>query len=197
MLYFVIIAMLLLFVLFSPLYIVIEYTRDAANNDFKLKIEYLGITIRAKSRKKGKKKEQEKNQNEDKLSFAKFKSQMDGYVDKFQEIREDVFNVIDFLSRKGVRIKLIDIDLDFGFTDAMSTGIMTGIFNGIAYNAVSVLDHMFFVNDWNINIQPYFNDPRFEVRVRGILKIKNVHIIIMIIKIMRVYFKFSKKVSVK
>ena len=100
---------------------------------------------------------------------------------------------MEYAKQHAVTVKSIDLDMEFDTEDPMRTGILTGTINGGVYNVLAILDNTVGVNDWNIDIRPLFqNQEQLKINFCGIVKIKNVHIIIIVSKILKLYLKIRK-----
>lgn len=181
--------------LLIPFYIDIEYTKNAAENKTKIVFKFLKIRFTPKPRPK------EDKQNTDsaekpkkKFSFKKFKSGFDLWIARFNAVKDDIGDMLDYLGRRAVNIDTFSLTLLFGFDEAATNGIMTGVLNGIAYNILGFLCRHITVRKHKLNIQPDYYAARFDVNVKCILKLKGVHIIIVVIKLMKIYFKGKKTV---
>ena len=101
----------------------------------------------------------------------------------------DIFGFLKFLSRKAIIIKTMDLKIDFGYSDAAATGLMTGILNGSVYNILAVIFNYIKVYKWNVDIIPDFNSDKFDVTFCCISRIKTVHIIAVVIKAFKMFIK--------
>ncbi len=189
----VLIITLIAIVLLVPLTIEVEYKKNVTENKVTAKVKYMGITIDLLKRQPNQKHKADKPQKEaKKLSFSEVKQAIEKGSDIFSEIREDIVHILEYLSRRAVRVNLIKLHIVFGFDDAMYTGMMTGLLNGVAYNVLGLLHHHLTIQKWDVVIQPDFYTARFDIETQGILKIKNVHIMYIGVKMLKLYFKARK-----
>lgn len=180
--------------LMIPLYVNIQYVFDAKNSRARIYLKYLFFTIELvpskKKDKPDKKKKKESKIDEPenkKFTFDMFKS----YMDKIYAIREDIFDVLSILFNKAVYIKDLSIYSEFGFEDPMTTGIVTGAANTVVYNMLSVIERHANLEQRTVSLIPDFDNPHFLVRIKSIIKIKNVHIIVIVLKLLGIFFKIK------
>lgn len=198
MLFFVLLSVIILLVvlffifLFVPFYLEAFYTKDAVTNTVKLNVRYLGMTFSLIPKKSKKKIKQPQEEDSQSFSFDTFKQGFDVFHEKFNDIKDDIIDILKFLSRRAVFFKQLKLRIQFGFEDAMATGITKGLLDGMLYNLVGLLYRYVRIEDWSIETVPDFEHPRFDIETQCILKIKNVHIMIIAIKGLKLYFKLKK-----
>ncbi len=190
----IIIALILLFAIlcFIPLRLFLEYEKNEDKNESKLLIQYgfLKLTLGKKPKKtKEKKIKKEKKP----LTFEEKKEKIKRYAEIFEEVKCDVKNALSYLTNRGIAFEEITLKSDFGFRDAMNTGIFTGIYNGFVYGILSVVHHNSTLKKMDIILNPTFNKPCFNLKARCILRIKTAHIIVVAIKVIKILIKIKKK----
>lgn len=191
----ILLVILVILFLFVPFYLVVEYDKDSITDDMKLFVSYFGLRFNLKPKKKSEKKDDEELKDleeKEKFSITKFKAEFDKYVDIFNEYKDEFTTIMDFLSNRAIYFKIIEYTLNFGFGDAMMTGIMTGSINAVVYNILSIIHNHCTLNEFKININPDFDNTKYETHFKCILKIKSVHIIFIAFRILRIYFKINK-----
>ena len=87
----------------------------------------------------------------------------------------------------------IEIKSEFGFEDAMQTGIFTGIYNGFVYSILGVIHNNSKLKKMDVNLSPNFDKKCFYNRFCCILHIKTVHIMIIAFKVLKIYRKIKKE----
>lgn len=176
-----------------PVYLTIEGEKNREKAGFGLEIRCLFFRIKPKSsgkkKKKVKKKEPPKTPGEEDISFLK---KLENGIKVFKEIEDDVVELLQYISRRAVSVKDINFFMDFGFSDPMYTGIATGLINATVYNFLALLTRIFPVNDFDIKINPDFQNPSFKVYSKCIFRLKNVHIIITVLRVLRLYLRIKK-----
>ena len=93
----------------------------------------------------------------------------------------------------GNFMPLMEVKSEFGFEDAMQTGIFTGVYNGFVYSVVGVIHHNSKIRDMDIKLQPVFGKICFYNRFSCILHIKTVHIIVIAFSVLKILRKVKKE----
>ncbi len=203
---FVIIALIIFFIallLFVPVYVVFEAWAHDKKNDFTVKIKYLFLNIKmnpkknpGKSGKKPKTKKsikdvKEKENTKEKGSKTTLEKIEKG-IEVYKYIEDDVAEIIAYAADHAVTVKQLKLIMRFGLDDAMYTGIATGALYGVIYNVIALLDRHLTVHNHEVNLTPEFEGKCFALDGKCILKVKNVHIMIIVFKVLKMYFKITK-----
>ena len=101
-------------------------------------------------------------------------------------------DILHYASEKEINIRKLTFFLDFGMKDPMNTGISTGAIYGVIYNMLALLNNAFEVEECDVKINPDFERKHLDITSQCILKIKSVHIIIIVFKVLKMYFKITK-----
>lgn len=180
-------------VLLFPIRLLVNYKKDEVENVTTLDIKYMFFTFRAYPSKKTKNNKQEKpKKNKEPFSFEKKKTEIEKYIRIFDAVKADVIKIMDYATSKAMVIEKIGINVEFGFEDAMHTGIFTGIINGFVYNILGIVHHKCVLQDMDVNIQPVFGNKCYKIQSQCIIKMKNVHIIIVAINVLKLMRKMKK-----
>lgn len=183
----IIIAVLLL----TPMYIDIKFVYSEKTATPRIIIRYMNLKIplvpRDKKADKGKPKKKAADSDEKKLSADTLK----GYAGDFDKVKDDVFEVLNILFKKAVHINELSIYSVFGFDDPMFTGIATGAVNAFVYNMLGLISKATNLYNYNITLKPDFDKPQLMIRIQSIIKIKNVHIIVIVIKLLKIFYKIK------
>lgn len=179
--------------LIIPLYVNIQYVFDTKKSDARVYLKYMFFIIELlPSKKKNKPDKKKKETKSDEPENKKFTfDTFTGYMNKVYTIREDIFDVLSILFNKAVFIKDLSIYSEFGFDDPMTTGLVTGAANTVVYNMLSVIERNSNLGRKTVSLIPDFDNPHFLVRVKSIIKIKNVHIIVIVFKLLGIFFKIK------
>ena len=113
----------------------------------------------------------------------------------FNAVKDDIIKILDFASARLVKIQKLDLDIKFGLDDPMETGILTGAVNGAVYTILGVVHNHSYIEKCDINITPDFENVCHSVRFDCIIRMKNVHITVILIKILKVVKKIKKILS--
>lgn len=196
----------LLLLLLIPSYVDISFKMDEFEKKTAVTFRYLFIRLRlapGKGHKEGKKNRKKQKDvsagaGEKKKKFSAkdtWEKTKNGYG-LFKEVKSDVSGILLYAKKHLVKIDLIGLDIVFDRDDPMDTGIMTGALNGGIYNILALLDNSIGVLEKNIKITPLFqNKDYISADTRCIVRIKNVHIIVILIKLIPVLIKIKRSVK--
>ncbi len=179
--------------LLIPLRLALKFDRDGVNNDFTLTVKYLFFTFKPskKNKKKNKPKKNEVSEKEP-FSFEREKARLERYISLYDKLKDDIVRLLDYCARRYVVFEKIGVDIDFGFGDAMYTGIFTGLLNGFVYSVLGIIHHCSDLRDMQVNIQPDFDGTKLNTHAECILRLKNVHIIVIIVNVLKILNKIKK-----
>ena len=111
----------------------------------------------------------------------------------YAECKEDISDILKYAAQNAITFKQLNTDIKFDFESPMNTGIATGVVNGVVYNVLAFLDNSVGVKKHSVNIQPlFYNSNYMSAHIYGIVRLKNVHIMVILIKSIRLYFKIRK-----
>lgn len=191
--------LILLFLLFVKLNFkfIIEY---GFNNENFVKLRFyvihpvLGINIKLNNKEEKKeeitKNEPQKEEEIEKTSFIKKAKD----VKKNFDIIKDTFSNSKQSIKKTINIKKLDLNIDFGLSDAALTGISTGVLWASVYSVFSVLTKIVTVHKHNFKIDPIFNKTVFTVKCDGIIYARLVNIISAGFMLLKNYNKAKNKI---
>lgn len=185
-------AAVVLAVLFIPIRIVADYKRDAVNNTAEVYLKYLFFKFRLTGGKKGKKAEK-KTKEKEPFSFEGQKRKLTEAVRVFDLVKGDVGKILDYAAERALVFENIETEIEFGFEDAMHTGIFTGILNGFVYSVLGFIHNRSNLKKMNVNIQPMFGKICFDLHVGCILRVKAVHIIVIAFSVLKLLRKLKKE----
>ena len=183
-----IVVLLIVVLLLIPAELIfdIRYLQGKTEAVINFKYALFKYTLLDKSKKKTKK----KKKPEKKLSFDEAKEKYYYFKRVYGVIKHDIIVVLDYLKTRAIKIKCLNTDIKFDFENPMNTGIATGVVNGFIYNAYSVIDNSVGIGEKNINIEPMFMNTKFiKAGLYGIVRLKNVHIMVILIKLIKIYKK--------
>ena len=199
---FIIIAVILIFVsilLTAPSLVEFSFKWDENERKFSLKLKYLffkKMLFPHSDKEKAKPKKEKKQKKE--IEKKKYTlSDVRSYVKKlhhlYSEVKDDVIKLLKYAKTNAVTIKKLDTNIKFDTDNPMNTGILTGSSNGMIYNIYSLLDRQVGIDDMSVSIVPLFeNRNYFDIRLSGIIKIRNAHIIVIIIRLIPILLKLRK-----
>jgi len=177
-------------ILLAPVRLYITYSKEENKTVAAVDVKYMFVKFRVYpdgSSKKTKEKPEKKE-----ISFDEKKIKLEQYIRIFEGIKHDVVKIIDYATKKAMIIEKIGVNVEFGFEDAMHTGIFTGILNGFVYSVLGTVHHHATLKDMEVNIQPIFGNPCFKTHLNCILRLKNVHIIVVAINVLKLLRNMKK-----
>lgn len=143
-----------------------------------------------------------RNKKEEKIEESAKSDGGQGYIDNikraakaFDLLKDDAAELLRFCTEKMIKIKEVEFDYKFGLDDPMYTGIANGLVYGTVYNVLGLVHNNARIEECRINISPDFERVCHNISFHCILQLKNVHIIVMIVKVVRMYSKFKKSVK--
>ena len=188
-----VILALILILLILPIRIFLDYKKDEISNETDLVLRYGFLKFRLFGDGKKPKKDKPEKKEKEPTSFEEKREKVSRYIKIFEEIKDDVAKVLDYFTSRAVVIENIYTEIEFGFPDAMHTGIFTGVLNGFVYGVLGFIHHHANLRDMRVNIQPIFNNPCFKIKAGCIVRLKNVHIIIVAINLLKILRKIRKQ----
>jgi len=217
MIIFLIILAVIAILLLIPVRFEIVYNKDELQNDASVVLKYAFIkySIYPEKPKKSKKKHKteadekskevdeksEKPENTEKkeikykkehFSFEEKKAELEGFLKLFKELKHEIVKILSYTLKHAIVIDNITFHSEFGFDDAMQTGIFTGIYNGAVYSVIGVIHHNAHLRAMDIKLQPNFEKKCFGYRFSCIARTKTVHIIIITFKVLILLRKIKK-----
>ena len=116
------------------------------------------------------------------------------YKRVFEYFKSDISKILICAKEKAVKIKNFDVNIAFAGSDAMNTGIYTGVLNAIVYNLLAVVNNSVGIEEISVDIKPDFNMPAYaKAKISCILNTKLAHIIVILIKVLKIYIKYKIK----
>ncbi len=186
-----ILAIILLFImalLFIPAYVGIEYTiKDNTKKAFIILRIFKVIPIKIILKKNIKKKKK-------KITLEKYIETAAHAMDAYKESKDLIKEVLKGTKEKITFYELV-FDVDFGTGNAASTGIMTGAVWSATDIFVCIIDRIFGVKKFKVNVNPQFDKKCFSGQFKSILKFRLVNIIIILNKILRVFKIFNEHIN--
>ena len=193
----IVIAILLVFTILLFVPSVLEYSfkwnEDEKKTVIVFRYLFIKIVLGQKNKKEKTVKKNKKVKEKKKYKFEDVKVSVKKYYKIAKTIKSDIFKILSYAKERLIILKKIDISLKFDFEDPMKTGIYTGTINGAVYNVLGILDNSIGIQNFKVDIVPLFeNRDYFDIDISGIVKIKNVHIMVILIKLIKVYYKVKK-----
>ncbi len=183
---------LIFVLLMMPIRLLVDYKKDEVTNEKSLVLKYMFFNFKLFGDKKKEKPKEKPKEEKKPISFAEKRDKVSKYIQIFEDTKDEVRQILDYAADRAIVFEKIYTDIEFGFEDAMHTGIFTGVLNGFVYGVLGFIHQHSRLLDMRVNIQPNFENPCFKVQAGCILRLKNVHIIIVAINILKILRKIRK-----
>lgn len=181
-----IILSLLALLLLIPMRILIRVNMDEQEIIFK----YAFLSLKIFPREEKKMPPEEKTSEDEQKSGNK--SGMWGFV---KEAREDIVQfltkLITYLVKHGIRIRELNISAKFGVGDPAYTGLACGAAYTAVYNVIGFLKRNARLENYEIHLDPNFDDACFSGGVYTKLQTRAVHFFIMLAIVMKHIFRIG------
>ena len=178
---------LICFLIFSKT--TIEFLYDG--KIFRLKIinGFLKIKLNIPENNRSKK---NKKSSEDETGRKNPEKRVKDYKNKFNA-NKNVILTFFRLMRYKIHFSKLLITLDYGCSNAAATGILYGVLWGLVSGIYNTLNLYFNAEYPEVVITPDFQRMKFDISVKGIFRVRLVHIISAIVKIIFLEIKKNKK----
>lgn len=185
--------------LLIPIKLVFVFDKSETGNKTTSFIKY-GF-IKADLSKKDKQTNEQKAYNPEDIdqkpsSFEDKKNNLEKYIKIFKLIKNDVISVFKYAEKRAVTFENIEVVSDFGFENAMHTGIFAGLYNGFVYNVLGLIHNNMTLRSMKVELNPKFENPVFNLHFVCILRIKTVHTIIIAYNVLKLWKKCKKEGSI-
>ncbi len=191
----------LMLLLFIPVRIVFIFDADGIKNktDAILKYGFIKIRLYPKKNKQTDKTEEadktEENKPDKPFSYENKSADIKRYIKIFEIVKPDAAKILKRLANRAMIFEMIEVKSEFGFENAMHTGIFTGIYNGFVYSVLGFIHHNSNLRKMEVELQPVFEKTCFTVHLTCILRLKPVHIIIIAVSVLKLLRKIKKEGS--
>lgn len=186
----VLLIILLLFLI--PVKVNFLFEKDEELNKKNIIIKYGFVKIEPLKEKKHKKKgggKAEKSDFETKLQNIK------RYIGILEKTKDDFAYILNYAKNKTISFDNIEFVSDFGFENAMNTGIFTGLYNGLVYNILGLIHNNMILRKMKVEINPKFDKPMFNIHFLCILHLKTAQTIIIGFYVLKLLKKCKKEGS--
>lgn len=187
----ILILTILVFLLYSPLRITVEYRNQKLAIEFRCRfLKWRTKDSNFKKRKNGASAPQDKENMPGVLErLTTFRKSYDGVKDIVDEVLDLVKNRAEF-SGIFIRIK-------YGTGEAALTGMIYGAIWTLVGNIYSFLCRFFRIEFPELELEPVFGGKAFEIEAEGIITTRLVHIITAGLRSLRLYLKNKKEKGAK
>lgn len=188
-----VVLVLMSVILAVPVLLIFDINADGKNIDSRVTLKYGFFKIVLHPKNKSAKNQIKNKKEKSKLTFEDAKGIYRRIKNIYRECKEDIADILGYAALKSVTLDKLKTNIKFDFENPMNTGIATGAVNAAVYNVYALLDNTVSIKEKSVDIEPLFYNTRyFKAGVFGIVRLKNVHIMVMLIKLIKVYFKIRK-----
>lgn len=195
MIYFLIIAILILalfiFLLYSPLKITVEYRNQKLSIEFRCRF----LKWRTKDSRLKKKKTDEPA-SKDKGNMPGVLERLTTFRKSYDGVKDIVDEVLDLVKNRA-QFSGIFVRVRYGTGEAAITGMIYGAIWALVGNVYSFLCRFFRIEFPVVELEPVFGGKAFEIEAEGIITTKLVHIITAGFRSLRLYSKNKKEKGAK
>jgi len=187
---FIALAIILTVFFLTSVKLELVYEKTDIDSEAEIYIKYLFIKKKLNSKEKKK-----KETTSEEKDFLYYKKKIDEGTQIFKIIKPDILKILKYCRDRLIVIDKLDFNFRFGLEEPMYTGVLNGTLYAFVYNILALIHHNMKIKKSRINIVPDFDNVCHNVRFNCILSLKNVHIIVIIIKILKVFKKINKEGS--
>jgi hypothetical protein len=182
---------------FSSVYVELIYQKNELNQKAEVLVKYHFFKKKiappdTKKKKKSKKAEKNKESLEKQSSFDYYKNKTEEALRVFNALKEDIADILKYCRERLITVERLDFDFVFGLDDPMYTGMANGLIYGAVYNILAFIHNNSGIRKSSVNITPDFDRECHNIKFHCILRLKNVHIIVIIVKTVKMYYKVKK-----
>lgn len=186
--------------LLIPSYLEFSFSRSEAENTARLDFKYLFFRItlvpggkhREGKGTEAKKKTGKKTPEKPKLPLT---DRLKQWKRVYRTVKDDITDLLHYAAKRLLAVNRLECKIHFGLEDPMETGIMMGVISGVVYNALAIIDHNMICRKKSVNIVPDFDSVCLEAEISGIVRVKNVHIMVMLVKLLKIFFHVKATVK--
>ncbi|MDO4618952.1 MAG: DUF2953 domain-containing protein [Clostridia bacterium] len=177
--------------LFLPLRLIFtfEKTDESAALRLWLKVGFFK-TLLVPGKKKKKKAKPKKEKTKKKTSVSE---KIESAISLYNRVWDDLKEILVYAAKNSLKFEDLTFHLNYGTGDAAYTGISYGVISGIVYGIWGIIANNAILKKYDINISPDYQKACLSLDGRCIVKVRNVHIIIIAIKTLKLIRKIRKE----
>ena len=186
-----VIVLIAAFAALVPVRVIVSFVKNSAQGsaEVTVKIAFLRLKIFPNEKKPSQKSKSGPQQPEEKKSVT---GQIRAALGIYNGNSSDIHALLDYISRNAVKLEKIRLNMIYGTDDAAQTGILYGVISGAVYGFFGALCNRAESALPEVTIVPVFDTSRFEADGECIARLKNVHIIVIAVKLCKLYLKIRK-----
>ncbi len=185
------IFLLAIIMLITPVKAIVNLKKDSDKALFRYKVTVAGITVFTNKSKA--------NKNNDEYTKSKDsagkKIKIADAIDIYREFSDKITELVHYTANHSLKFEKIHLSLVFGTGDAAITGVTYGAVSGIVYSTLGIIDSKCTIKDNSIEITPDFFNSVFNLDCECIVRLRNVHIIVIAFKFLLLMLKIRKTSS--
>lgn len=180
-----------------PLEFGLEIDKTANSTKIYLCFKVFKIPFRIRLNDKDDKKERKKQaEKREKFSFRVFLDKVETLKEVYRDSKVEIRHMLSY-AREHLSINRVDFRIHFGFDNAATTGISTGVAWGAGSFILKVIDEIIGIKKINMQVDPDFNNKIFEIYSKTILIMRPIHFIIIYRRIVKTYKYVKNKFNNK
>jgi len=173
--------------IFTPIRLFLTFYKKDEDADFKvvLKIGFIERILYPS--------ENEAPKKEEKSEKPSVKDRITSGIELYKMIWEDAKEILLYASKNALKFENLTFHIDYGTGDAASTGILYGVISGIVYGIWGIIGNNAILESYDIDIRPDYYNTLLSLDGKCIVKLRNVHIIIIGFKVIKLLKKMKKQ----
>lgn len=182
-------------IILMPVRVIVSFcsTKQGTSSELDIKIGFLRFKIYPEQKKKSKPEPNNKEQKTEKKEKNSVLARIKAVIGIYSEFSEDFGSLLDYISRHAASFERLKLRLRYSTGDAAATGILCGVINGVIYSILGIIHHRARLKYTDISVAPDFGDSMLEIDSGCIVRLKNVHIIVIAVKLFKLYTKISRR----
>ena len=180
-----------------PIEFGLEIDKTANSTKIYLCFRVFKIPFRIRLNDKDDKKERKKQpKKREKFSFRAFLDKVETLKEVYSDSKVEIRHMLSY-AREHLSINRVDFRIHFGFDNAATTGISTGVAWSAGSFILKVIDEIIGIKKINMQVDPDFNNKIFEIYSKTILIMRPIHFIIIYRRIVKTYKYVKNKINNK
>ncbi len=187
------VSLLIALWLLTPIKLELEYIRNESENKTCVLVRYIFLKFCFPKKENDTHTDKSVKERETKpTSFDTKKERLTKYINIFETVKPDAARLLKYITSRAAVFEKIEFASEYGFDNAMHTGIFSGLLNGFVYSVLGFIHHNSTLRGMAVKITPIFDKPCFNIRAKCILHVKTAHIIIIAVNVLKILRKIKK-----
>ncbi len=192
---FVLAAVILLAILATlliPVRTIVSFYKNPTGSGLEIAVKIGFIKFKLHPSEKKPKKKKSKKKSEKPKEKKPLKGRIQSGIDLYGLIADDAKYILSYTAKNSFCIENLSFHLLYGTGDAASTGILYGVISGLVYGLVGAVSNSKRLKKSDIIITPDFTASAFDTSGECIARLRNVHIIVIAVKLFKLLLKIKK-----